>query len=189
MMTTTTMTTTSARSADRRPAAGTVLLALVLVVQAACAGFFVYDILASVLGIRTRPISWMAHELIEISAAIGLLLGVATAALALARSDRRRRAAESRLAELSGAFHELVAARFAEWRLTPAERDVAFFVMKGFSTLEIAELRSTSEGTVKAQTAAIYRKAKVSGRAQLLSLFIDDLLDGRLAPGSAAGAA
>jgi DNA-binding NarL/FixJ family response regulator len=37
-------------------------------------------------------------------------------------------------------------------------------------------LRQTSEGTVKAQTNAIYRKAEVSGRSQLLSLFIDDLM-------------
>ena len=53
---------------------------------------------------------------------------------------------------------------------------VALFAIKGMSTAEIAALRSTSEGTVKAQTNAIYRKAGVSGRSQLLSLFIDDLM-------------
>ena len=31
--------------------------------------------------------------------------------------------------------------------------------------------------TIKAQTAAIYRKAGVTGRPQLLSLFIEDLMD------------
>ena len=41
---------------------------------------------------------------------------------------------------------------------------------------EIAGLRNTSEGTVKAQTNAIYRKAGVTGRPQLLSLFIEDLM-------------
>ena len=50
------------------------------------------------------------------------------------------------------------------------------FAIKGLSTREIAELRDTSEGTVKAQTNAIYKKAGVSGRSQLLSLFIDDLM-------------
>jgi DNA-binding CsgD family transcriptional regulator len=53
---------------------------------------------------------------------------------------------------------------------------VALFAIKGMSTAEIAGLRRVSEGTVKAQTAAIYRKAGVSGRPQLLSLFIEDLL-------------
>jgi len=66
--------------------------------------------------------------------------------------------------------------RFAEWELTPAEKDVALFSIKGLSTADIAGLRSTSEGTVKAQTNAIYRKAGVSGRPQLLSLFIDELM-------------
>jgi hypothetical protein len=53
---------------------------------------------------------------------------------------------------------------------------VALFAIKGMSTAEISVLRTTSEGTVKAQTNAIYRKAGVSGRSQLLSLFIDDLM-------------
>ena len=66
--------------------------------------------------------------------------------------------------------------RFETWALTPAERDVALFAIKGMSTGEIAKLRATSEGTVKAQTNAIYRKAGVSGRPQLLSLFIEELL-------------
>lgn len=71
---------------------------------------------------------------------------------------------------------DLLAERFAEWGLTRAERDVALFAIKGLSTAEIAGLRQTSEGTVKAQTAAIYRKAGVTGRPQLLSLFIEDLM-------------
>jgi DNA-binding CsgD family transcriptional regulator len=71
---------------------------------------------------------------------------------------------------------DLLEERFGEWALTPPERDVALFAIKGMSTAEIAMLRMTSEGTVKAQTNAIYRKAGVSGRPQLLSLFIDDLM-------------
>ncbi|NCO87576.1 MAG: helix-turn-helix transcriptional regulator [Rhodobacterales bacterium] len=67
--------------------------------------------------------------------------------------------------------------RFDTWGLTPAERDVALFAIKGLSLQDIARLRATSEGTVKAQTNAIYRKAGVSGRSQLLSLFIDDLME------------
>jgi DNA-binding NarL/FixJ family response regulator len=46
------------------------------------------------------------------------------------------------------------------------------------SIAEIAQIRATREGTIKAQCAAIYRKAGVSGRAQLLSLFIEDLMAG-----------
>ena len=92
--------------------------------------------------------------------------------------------AEERLRRASGVFMDLLEERFTEWGLTKAERDVALFAIKGMSTAEIAVLRATSEGTVKAQTNAIYRKAGVTGRSQLLSLFIDDLMrdEGTLRP-------
>lgn len=71
---------------------------------------------------------------------------------------------------------DLVDERFEDSGLTPAERDLALFALKGCSISEIAALRDTSVGTVKAQTNAIYRKAGVSGRPQLLSLFVEDLM-------------
>ena len=44
---------------------------------------------------------------------------------------------------------------------------MALLALKGLTIGEIAALRATREGTVKAQCAAIYRKAGVSGRPQL----------------------
>jgi DNA-binding CsgD family transcriptional regulator len=145
-------------------------------VQAVSAALFIANIAFSLLGVS--PFAWIVHELTEIAAAIGLILGLILGALALRASQERAREAEARLRTARSAFGDLIAARFADWGLTPAERDVALFAIKGLSTAEIAALRGTSEGTVKAQAAAIYRKAGVSGRPQLLSLFIDDLVGG-----------
>ena len=131
---------------------------------------------ASILGVA--PFAWVVYELTEIGAAIGLILGTVLGWFALRRSHQRTREVEARLRAASGAFMDLLEERFAAWSLTPAERDVALFAIKGLSTAEIAGLRRTSEGTVKAQTAAIYRKAGVTGRPQLLSLFIEDLMAG-----------
>ena len=153
-------------------------LPALLVVQALCALVFLSDIVASVLGLP--PIPWAAREAIEIGAILGLLLGSALGGIALRRSLRRTADMEDRLRAASGAFHELLMDRFDDWALTPAERDVALFVVKGCTTAEIAGLRGTSEGTVKAQTAAIYRKAGVTGRPGLLSLFIEQLMEGPL---------
>lgn len=152
------------------------LIAAILVVQAVCAFFFVSDIVASVLGLRVTPVSWQYRELMEIGAAVGLILGLGLGALALYRSVRAQKKAEDALRRASGAFMDLLNERFRDWGLTPAEADVALFAIKGMTTAEIAGLRGTSEGTVKAQTAAIYRKAGVAGRPQLLSLFIEDLM-------------
>ncbi|MEO1308748.1 MAG: helix-turn-helix transcriptional regulator, partial [Pseudomonadota bacterium] len=118
------------------------------------------------------------NELIEIGAALGLIIGVVVGAMLLRASNRRSDKIESQLRAASGAFMELLEDRFDEWGLTPAERDVALFAIKGLSTQDIASVRATSEGTVKAQTNAIYRKAGVTGRPQLLSVFIDELIEG-----------
>ncbi|UYO00375.1 MAG: helix-turn-helix transcriptional regulator [Devosia sp.] len=152
-------------------------IVVILLVQVVSAFFFVSDILSSYIGLWAGPLSWEARELLEIGAALGLVVGVGFGAVSLWQADRNRRLAEERLRRASGAFMELLNERFLEWRLTPAEADVALFALKGLSISEIAGLRGTSEGTVKAQTNAIYRKAGVTGRTQLLSLFIDDLME------------
>lgn len=135
-----------------------------------------FDVFDAMLGLTSRPIAWELRELMEIGAALGLLLGTVLGAVALTRSVAARRLAEERLHRASGAFHDLLEERFCEWGLTPAERDVALLAIKGLTLGEIATMRKTTDGTVKAQTNAIYRKAGVSGRPQLLSLFIEDLM-------------
>lgn len=154
------------------------LFAAIMFVQFACAVFFVSDIVLSMLGVAVAPVPWRFRELMEIGAALGLLLGLGLGGMMLRRSLQRTRVVEQALRAASGAFMELVEDRFEAWGLTPAERDVALFAIKGCSLAEIARLRNTSEGTVKAQTNAIYRKAGVTGRSQLLSLFVEDLMGG-----------
>lgn len=148
---------------------------IVLVLQVASALFFVYELLTTIYGIGA-PLSWQWHEFIELLAVLGLLLGIVTGALVLRAAISRSSAAESRLRTAQAAFLDVVDEQFGAWGLTPAERDVAMFAVKGMTTAEIAELRQTSQGTVKAQSAAIYRKAGVANRAQLMSLFIDHLM-------------
>ena len=151
-------------------------VAALFLVQSLCALVFVSDVFSSMFGIETSALSWEMRELIELSAAFGLIVGAVLGGFAMRRIVLDRNKAQERLRRASGAFLDLLEERFAEWGLTPAERDVALFAIKGMSTAEISILRATSEGTVKAQTNAIYRKAGVSGRSQLLSLFIDDLM-------------
>ncbi len=153
------------------------VLTCVVIVQVLCALFFVGEIAVSVFGLPIGPLDWTVHELIEIGAALGLIIGSLIGGLALREARRRGRAAEEALMHARSAFLDVLDMRFTAWDLTPAERDVALFAIKGFSLQDIAELRGVSEGTIKAQSNAIYRKAGVSGRAQLLSLFIDELVE------------
>jgi len=146
------------------------ILALVLLVQIVCAGFFVGQILISVLGLPIGPVSWSFHELIEIGAAFGLLIGVALSALALRSARARSEKAEQALRHARSAFHDVLQERFAAWGLTRAEKDVALFAIKGFSTHDIAELRGVSEGTIKALGHLI-------SQARGDCVFIDGLVD------------
>ena len=157
-------------------------LVAILIVQGICAGFLVSDILITILGLPIGPISWQLYELIELGAALGLLLGLGLGTYQLRQAVRQNARTQEQLRVASGAFTELLEEKFDTWGLTKAERDVALFSIKGLSTAEIAGMRNTSEGTVKAQTNAIYRKAGVSGRPQLLSQFIDDLMGDALLP-------
>jgi DNA-binding CsgD family transcriptional regulator len=62
------------------------------------------------------------------------------------------------------------------WRLTDAEKDVAFLLLKGYGLKEIARLRQTTEKTARAQSTAIYAKAGLAGRSELAAFFLEDLL-------------
>ena len=152
-------------------------LITLVAIQAICAVFFMAQITVSILGLT--PYSWLLYEMIELGAAVGLVLGTVLGWIVLRRTMVDKSQVEDKLRLASGAFMDVIEERFAAWDLTPAERDVALFAIKGMSTQEIAGLRGVSEGTIKAQTNAIYRKAEVSGRNQLLSLFIDDLMIGQ----------
>lgn len=126
------------------------VIVTILTLQVLSAFFFISDILSSYVGFWTVPLSWELRELLEISAAGGLTVGVVFGALVLWGAHRDRHRAEERLRVASGAFMELLNERFTQWGLTRAEADVALFAIKGLSTAEIAALRGTSEGTVKA---------------------------------------
>ena len=76
--------------------------------------FFFYDVIGPLIGIRTQPLDWRVHELIEITTIAGLLLGSFFGLAIIRRSDERRRIAEHKLASLAKEFHDLLELRFAE---------------------------------------------------------------------------
>lgn len=67
-------------------------------------------------------------------------------------------------------------AQFERWGLSSAEREVALLLLKGLAHKEIADVRGTSEKTVRQQALSAYRKAGLTGRAELSAFFLEDLL-------------
>ncbi len=66
--------------------------------------------------------------------------------------------------------------QFSNWGLTAAEKEVGLLLLKGLSHKEIANIRQTSEKTVRQQATSVYSKANLEGRAQLSAFFLEDLL-------------
>lgn len=146
----------------------------VTLLQAAAAIFFVAD---SLIDTQLPParlpsaMSWM-----EAGIALALLAGVALGAAVTRRLVLEARERERVIAVARGAVADVIAARFKEWALTASESDVALFALKGCTIAEIARLRSSAEGTVRAQLSQVYAKAGVSSHALLMALFFDELL-------------
>lgn len=147
--------------------------------QAVASGFFVLDVAADVAGLDSLT-DGFAHVALELAAVIVLIVSMVLTYREIQRVKRRQSRMEAQLRIARGAFAELLDEHFDAWGLTPSERDVALLAIKGLSIAEIADVRQTKDGTIKAQCNAIYSKAGVTGRPQLLSLFIEELLAERL---------
>ena len=165
------------------PARSPALVALILF-QTACAAIFMVDV---VYDLRAAEASW--HMIPELAATVGLVIGIVFECMYLIRLLRRQETMARGLGVAAGALSDLMEGYFRDWELTSAEQDVAAFTIKGYSIAEIAELRGSAEATVKTHLNAIYRKAGVPGRGQLVSLLIEDLMRAPLLPFQTGGAA
>lgn len=119
----------------------------------------------------------------SVAALVWLLLGWARSrrevvelggSLQAARGEAERWRAEARHA-LDG-LATAIDKQFVEWHLSPAESEIGLLMLKGLALKEVADLRGTSERTVRHQAQEIYRKAGLSGRADFAAFFLEDLL-------------
>ncbi len=133
-----------------------------------------------VVGYNNMP--WEIVELYEISEGVFALASIVISISLIFMLLRRNLQIETQLKAATGAFHQLMRERFEAWQLSPAEAEVALFTIKGLSNAEIAGIRGTSEGTVKAQSNAIFRKSGVNNRSQLLGIFVEELVGGSIVP-------
>ena len=152
------------------------LLWALVAIQVGCGAYFLWEIMAAILGLPTIPLRWETRELVDIGASLGLVLGAGLGVVLAVTASRDIRRAESARRLTAGEFTAVVDDYFCNLGLTPAETEVAWFLLKGMSVSEIADLRNTREGTVKAQCTAIYRKARVGSKSQFFSLLVEDVL-------------
>lgn len=138
-----------------------------------------------------RPQDWLSFHVVFETLMIAGAMGMAsTLWLGWWRSTRSieelRRSLEARREERdawrSSAEQALegmgraIDRQFAAWELTPAERDVALLLLKGYSHKAIAKETRRGPQTVRQHAAVVYRKGDLSGRAELAAFFLEDLM-------------
>lgn len=146
-----------------------------IVFQAFCLAFFLFDVLEDAAGFYDGTVV-ISHFLPEAGATVGMAIGLAFETRYLLRLLRRQAHMERGLGVAAGELATLMEDYFRRWGLTASEADVAAFTIKGYSIAEIASLRGSAEATVKTHLNAIYRKSGAQGRGQLVSVLIEDLM-------------
>jgi DNA-binding CsgD family transcriptional regulator len=77
---------------------------------------------------------------------------------------------------LTKGLSEKIDQQLNDWKLTKAEKEVCLLILKGLSNKEIADVRNTTEKTVRQQATGIYQKSNLSSRSELSAFFLEDLL-------------
>ena len=141
---------------------GAVIIGLMLV-QAACAAFFVVDVWFDYLDGTYGSV--LSRHLVAETLANVLLVGAIVFEAAYLRTILRQQAHTERVLTIaSGAMRDAMTAYFDDWGLTPAEAAVAELAIKGKSISDIAATRGSAEGTIKTQLNSVYRKLDAKGR-------------------------
>ncbi len=98
----------------------------------------------------------------------------------LAQDLKKARAETSRWQEeeqhLLNNLRNAINRQFAQWNFSPAEKEIAFHLLKGLSLKEIADLKDSTFYSIRQQAHVLYHKAGLGGRAQLSAFFLGGLL-------------
>lgn len=150
---------------------------VILIAQMVFTVLFLFKLIADIFAIPLQFISWFAMELVEVTASIGMLLGVCSSFLLVSQGQKRIVDVEMKVNAAAGEFEKYLKHQFDEWELSPTEKNITILVIKGFGNQEIAEIRGTTESTVKSQMSSIFRKTKTTSRNQLVTWMLEDVID------------
>ncbi|MCL4187351.1 MAG: helix-turn-helix transcriptional regulator [Rhodobacteraceae bacterium] len=173
-------------SADPAASALRRIAGLVLV----CGAILVVDVGGEIHAALIRPERRSLMNLLHLASELAATVALGWAFVLSRRALRRLHGAlvteSERLRALRGEFDRLMQARFAGWGLSPAEADIALLSVRGLKIAEIAALRQTREGTIKAQLSSIFRKSGAASRTEFVARFVDEFLDHAAGPRPAA---
>lgn len=120
-------------------------------------------------------LGWMFHVEVFCTALMFYLL--AQQVYIIRKTSKNLNNVNNTIKNLQGEIAVYIESQFIHWKLTKAEKEVAWLILKGFSFKEIAKLRQVSEKTVQQQSSAIYKKSNTENRHTFISVFMDDFIN------------
>ena len=150
-------------------------LFIVFSIIAICEVFFLLDVAFDFFWINPALL-WFDHSDLELISSIALAVALVAIGLQIKSLLAKNKVASDSVKVASGELLAVIYAAFDTWKLSPSERDIALLLIKGLSAQEIADVRNTKLGTIKSQSSAVYQKAGLKGRHELVSYFVEDLL-------------
>ncbi|MEW7006372.1 helix-turn-helix transcriptional regulator [Lentilitoribacter sp. EG35] len=153
------------------------------IAQTLCVLFFIGDAIREFTNVPEK-IGFINFEVFEFVIVIVMVISMIATGRQLVNLRAESGQLKEKLRAASGEFNAVLHQSFQEWGLTSSESDVALLAVKGLGISEISVMRETKEGTIKAQLNAIYKKANVSGRPQLISFFVEELMTGNFTDGA-----
>ena len=102
-----------------------------VVVQIFCSVFFLVSFVISISGSGPAPIEWQSLTGLELVAGIGLFIGSVASLRLMYLALKANLESQKVVKKTQGEFEDVVIERLNSWNLTKAEREVAWFTIKG----------------------------------------------------------
>ena len=144
-----------------------------LLILSLIALFFINDVVNDFLSSNHNDIHFY-FELFFVGALI-YLLSFQLRKIYLTRDELN--IVKDKLTVIDEGLHEVIDRQFSIWKLTKAETDIAWFVIKGISFSKIAKLRNVSEKTIHQQISNVYKKSATKNRHEFMSGFLEDFIN------------
>jgi DNA-binding CsgD family transcriptional regulator len=154
-----------------------------IVVLGFCGLFFTIDVVMDFFSTVESPLNpntSLMHFFIESLASISIIGVIFLLMDYIKITIQREQQMQESVDQLKNGVSHVITRHLESLELSPAELEIGQLIIKGYNLNEIADLRGTSLGTVKAQSHSVYQKANISSRADLLSQCLEEILDYRL---------
>lgn len=157
---------------------------ITMLTLAGCCAFFALDVVVDLVNQTTVDTMGTLHLVVETLATLSIIASLFLLRDYIRLSRSQEQQLQASLDAMKDGLNVFIVNKVEALKLTPAEYEVAMMALKGYTLPETAALRGTSEGTTKAQLHAVYQKANVASRAELILYCIEDAVEQSLLPGS-----